>query len=238
MEARLRKQAQAHAYASDMNLAQQALAAGNPSRARELLENHWKPGQLERPGWEWRYLWQQCQSDGFELLQTGDWIVSMAVSHDGKWLAVGDIWDEKISLLDISDIRAPREIMSFRGGTGPSFAFSPTSPLLALTKAGPSRSMSVQVLNVETLRTVVRLPLSTDIAFLTFSRDGRTLLTWAIDQTKESESLVTFWRVSDGLGRRKSIGQLTRRGSPDAVPARCGHGQRPQRTTDPAARSG
>jgi len=59
-----------------MNLAQQALAANNLGRALELLNRHQASPQsaIRNPqsevrdlrGWEWRYLWQQAQSD--ELL--------------------------------------------------------------------------------------------------------------------------------------------------------------------------
>src|SRR5262249_55561989 len=52
------------AYASDMNLAQQAWNDGNWRRAQALLRNYIpKPGQYDVRGFEWRYLWRHCQDE-------------------------------------------------------------------------------------------------------------------------------------------------------------------------------
>ena len=61
------------AYASDMNRLQQELAQNNLGRAQELLNRH-RPDQppgfrdprstiKDLRGWEWRYLWRQCQGE-------------------------------------------------------------------------------------------------------------------------------------------------------------------------------
>ena len=67
-------------YASDINLAQQAIKLNNIGRAWNLLERH-NPaaGDPDLRGWEWRYLWQRVQSD--ELGEIGKdpgsvWIVA------------------------------------------------------------------------------------------------------------------------------------------------------------------
>jgi WD40 repeat protein/predicted Ser/Thr protein kinase len=115
------------AYVSEINRAQQALRDNNPGRALELL-NHYRPtgrseiparsaggrdpnsesGFVPRPpslapdlrGWEWRYLWQQCQSEAEAVigrLQLG--VRSLDISSDGRWLfagaerAVPKVWD-------------------------------------------------------------------------------------------------------------------------------------------------
>ena len=97
-EAGLRQQAEAaelaarqKAYASDMKLVQLALAENNLGRAREMLNRQRpQPGQKDLRGWEWRYLWQFCQSDAlYTLCQKTNEISSLSVSHDGEWLAVG-----------------------------------------------------------------------------------------------------------------------------------------------------
>jgi len=78
-EARLREQAQAQelaarrrAYAADMLLCQQALAANNFRRARLLLDRQ-RPatGTADLRGWEWRYLWQRCQGEALVKISTG-----------------------------------------------------------------------------------------------------------------------------------------------------------------------
>jgi hypothetical protein len=101
-QSRLRAAAEAQAYASDMNVAMQALKANDLGRTRNLLDRHRpQPGQKDLRGLEWRYLWDQSRSDAeFDLCQRSSDIHSLAASHDGRWLAVGEthrggveIWD-------------------------------------------------------------------------------------------------------------------------------------------------
>src|SRR4051812_30751116 len=52
------------AYASDMNIAKQALDDNDLGRALDMLDQHRpRPGQTDLRGWEWRYLWSQTRSD-------------------------------------------------------------------------------------------------------------------------------------------------------------------------------
>ena len=77
--------ARQRAYASDMNVARQALAGNNLGRALDLLNRQRpQPGQKDLRGWEWRYLWQQTRSDAlFTLCRIDSEIQSLAVSPDG-----------------------------------------------------------------------------------------------------------------------------------------------------------
>ena len=71
--------ARQRAYASDMNLANQAVEEDELSLALELL-NRQRPGgnseiritnpemEVDLRGWEWRYLWRQCQGDKRRIL--------------------------------------------------------------------------------------------------------------------------------------------------------------------------
>jgi WD40 repeat protein/serine/threonine protein kinase len=102
--------AQHQAYVSDIYSAQQALRSNNPGRALELLNRHRFDAKFEarspkseseliprQPllttdlrGWEWRYLWQQCQNETEALigrLELG--VRSLDVSSDGRWLFAG-----------------------------------------------------------------------------------------------------------------------------------------------------
>jgi WD40 repeat protein len=107
------------------------LAANNLGRGQELLNRHRPEGIATRQssvlenvsavdtrrstdlrGWEWRYLWQQCQSDAlFTLCQLPNEVSALSVSYDGKWVAVGEYGDRGIS---IWDLRARQEIARFR----------------------------------------------------------------------------------------------------------------------------
>lgn len=68
-------------YLSDMNLAQKAWEEGNLRRAMELLNNHSpQPGQTDRRGFEWRYLWNLCRdvSLSTQPLPAGDPVMAFA----------------------------------------------------------------------------------------------------------------------------------------------------------------
>ena len=76
-QARLRASAEFHeqksqrlAYASDLNALQGALDKDNLGRARVLLDRQ-RPaaGAPDLRGWEWRYLWQFCQSGAQKILK-------------------------------------------------------------------------------------------------------------------------------------------------------------------------
>jgi len=186
-------EARQKAYASDMNLAQDALAQNNLGRALELLNRHrpvekseirnLKSETQDLRGWEWRYLWQQCQSEArYTLCKKSNPIFSLAVSPDGQWLAVGEGDEGKLS---IWDLQKREEIMRFPADDGPVFAvFSPRERLLAFSSgvALPSdkpqdRKYRVRLWDGDTRRIVAELPLDGPCRGLAFSGDGQTLAT-------------------------------------------------------------
>lgn len=91
---------QRRAYIAEINSAQQALKANNPGRALELLNRH-RPEtsslstlnhqpSTDLRGFEWRYLWQQCQNEAEEVIgKLPSRIRSLEVSADGQWLFAG-----------------------------------------------------------------------------------------------------------------------------------------------------
>ena len=108
-EASLRHEAQRQelvarrtAYASDMNLVQQALADYDLSRAQALLDRQRPaPGQQDLRGWEWRYLWQFCQNDATATFcRPTNGISSVAFSRDGKLLALGSV--DEVTVWDVA----------------------------------------------------------------------------------------------------------------------------------------
>ena len=204
-EAQLRVRAEAQeraarqrAYASDINLAQQALALNNFGRAQELL-NRQRPqsGQQDLRGWEWRYLWKQCQSDAlFTLCQQSNGVTSVAASHDGKWIAVGDR-DGGVSIWDLPTRREIERPLA-GGSAYVRVAFSPRKLLLAFSTttwiASTNRQYNVRLWDGTTKKTVADLPLGGPCLGLAFSGDGETLITSAV----APDNQLTLWRVSDG----------------------------------------
>ena len=206
-ETRLRQQAQAEAYASDMLLAQQAIAANNFGFARKLLDRHKPKSQSEKDlrGWEWRYLWQQCTSDALaKVWQAPNKITDLAVSHDGKWLAVGQNSDRTaVSVLEFVDrttARVVTNIPAYRG-TDVHVAFSPKGPLLAFNSSqytATSVRGTVHLWNVETRQSLFELPVPYFCAGLAFSPDGSNLLVAVMNHPGSSDGALLRLRVQDG----------------------------------------
>jgi WD40 repeat protein/serine/threonine protein kinase/tetratricopeptide (TPR) repeat protein len=95
-------------YARDMNLAHQAWHDAQLGHTRTLLDA-WRPsaqGAEDMRGWEWHYLDRLCHHDQ-RTLQTAVRCDDVAVSSDGRWLAVacnGDdftvqLWDSRSNQL-------------------------------------------------------------------------------------------------------------------------------------------
>src|SRR5437773_3530105 len=121
-------------YASDMNLAQQALKLNNLGKARRLLDRHRpQPGEEDLRGWEWRYLWQLTRSSALVTLTnrpTRGFAVSF--SPDGTRLAVG--WfDGRVDLWDVPGRRLVRALTDREYPHRGRVAFSPVRNLLAAT---------------------------------------------------------------------------------------------------------
>jgi eukaryotic-like serine/threonine-protein kinase len=119
-------------YAADMNLASQAVQAGNIGRARSLLQAHRPgPGQEDLRGFEWRYLWAEARGDNFAVLRGHSNVVtSVAVSPDGKTLISGS-QDSTVRLWDLASRRLIATLPSF-GGLVHSVAFSPDGKVFAV----------------------------------------------------------------------------------------------------------
>ncbi len=172
-------------YASDISLAQQALAMNDLGQARQLLEDHRSaPGQADLRHWEWRYLWQQCRSDAVEVLHryTNE-AYSVAYSPDGKLLAVAGLIP---GFVDIWDVPGHKRILTLQPDEGQLVAFSPRGDLLA-TGAG----QQIRLWRTGTWDLVGQFDLAGFIQVLTFSPDGTRLAAlvrpgqvavWALDR--------------------------------------------------------
>jgi WD40 repeat protein/serine/threonine protein kinase len=123
------------AYASDMNLAHQAVQEDDFYRARQLLDRHRPNGEgvrgegrgasketasltpapqlLPRPsslvtdlrGWEWHYLWRQCQGEErFILGEHTNGATAVGLLADGKTVFSAG-WDKSVRLWDLESRR-------------------------------------------------------------------------------------------------------------------------------------
>ena len=189
--------ARQQAYASDMNLAQQALAANNLGRAQELLDRQRpQPGHRDLRGWEWRYLWRQCRSDAlFTLCQRSNHIFSLALSVDGKWLAVG----ERGARVSVWNLETRKEVESTEAGqNGVRVAFSPDERVVAFsteTWGTNGRQSKVQIWNWNSKHVVTEFPIGGgECMGLTFSKDGRTL----VSSSGDPDNQICLWRVPEG----------------------------------------
>jgi tRNA A-37 threonylcarbamoyl transferase component Bud32 len=203
----LQKEAEANAYASDMNRAQQSIAVNDLGTCWALLDRHRpKSGQDPPPDWEWRYLWEQCRSRGVSrACELSNMISSLSVSADGKWVAAAEWEGGGISILDVSDARMPRKaarLTSNDGLAGGVAVFSPREPLLAyasLTR-GPayepvnsSHQSTIHLWNPEIRGTVAEVSLEGRCHGLAFSSGGERLLSWT--EASQGRSHLCTWRV-------------------------------------------
>jgi eukaryotic-like serine/threonine-protein kinase len=126
-----RTRARQMAYSAEMILAQQAFQTRNMGYTHELLERQRprKDQNLDLRGWEWRYLWRQCQDTNSVTLGRHESLVSvLAASPDGKWLLSGG-YDRTAILWDLTTRREKLRLYHNTPVWGA--AFSPTSDLLA-----------------------------------------------------------------------------------------------------------
>jgi WD40 repeat protein len=202
-ETQLRLLSDRRAYAADMKLVQSALEMNNIGGALNLL-NRYRPtnqSQLDLRGWEWRYLWNQCQSGADSVIKTTNAIMSLSVSHDGAWLALG-LNNTGVSIRNLATSREITRLPA--SGHMVRVAFSPRELLLAYTDVpsygSSSTNYSVHLWDGVARRKVTTLPLSYHCYGVAFSADGQTLVT-STQNTENNPLLpgsITLWRVSDG----------------------------------------
>ena len=201
-----RNRAEAESYAADIYLADEAVKANNFDRARQLLARHRPvPGQPDLRNWEWRYLWQKCRSDALTKLFTQNGLALADVSCDGRWLAVGGFIAGKITVFDISDLKAPRTVAELPlDKINIQLVCSPRDPVVAYSDSdGFDDSWHprhlIHLWNFQTQKELRSWSLTNTCLGLAFSPDGKGLVTMAGNTTggpKNAELAV--WRCADG----------------------------------------
>jgi WD40 repeat protein/serine/threonine protein kinase len=166
---RERELAVAQAYASDMNVVEQAWEQGNFHRAQALLRSYVpKPGQHDLRGFEWRYLWNLCQDESRLSFTNFQAAVTAALSPDDRFLAA--ISGRDLKLLDytsgreLKTLRLPAANQQFSA-----LAFSPgDTNLLATSSEG-----TLMLWNLTSGEIIASITLSNRGDALALSRDGK-----------------------------------------------------------------
>jgi eukaryotic-like serine/threonine-protein kinase len=186
--------ARQNAYAADMNLAQQALAANDLGRARRLLDAHRpQPGEADLRGWEWRYLWQECQSDAMvELHKFPNSVYAAAFSADGNLLALAGLADR---FVEVWDPKQGRRVAALQPASGQVVAFSPKGDFMA----ADGDDGKVNLYKAGTLNLVTEFSHGKGVADLRFSPDGDLLAIFSLGQGVAVRSLAgetNIWTFS------------------------------------------
>jgi WD40 repeat protein len=139
-----RDESRRRAYVAEMSAAFHALNADNLGHAINLRDHWWpKPGEEDLRGFEWRLLWQLCQSDHADSYTES--ARGIAFSPHGKWLAYAN---DDIIIREVPS----RNVVKVIPYAVTRFAFSPDSKLLAADHKGKLklwRTESWQEVNVE-----------------------------------------------------------------------------------------
>jgi len=164
-------------YAADIGAIQRALEQDNRRQALDLLRRQIpKPGETDLRGFEWRYLWQQCQSDElFSLPGHNAPARSVAFSPDGRslvtaTLAVSSIQGAAaVTIWDLASRKAKANLSGYTTSVC-SVSYSPNGEFLAT-----ACQTEVQIWDARTLQKLRSLPGSRIVA--RFSPSGEYLLT-------------------------------------------------------------
>jgi len=174
--------ARQNAYVLAMNAAQQALKENNPGRALELLNRQRPTGksdirnpksEIDLRGFEWRYLWQQCQTEAEAVMGTiNGGVRSLQLSPDGRWLVAGS----ESGAASLWDLSTGEQIPLIAGqGVRTFAAFSPDSRRLLFTDQSQESVGTIAVWDLHTRKRLAPIKDPNPIGPIAFSADGKWL---------------------------------------------------------------
>jgi len=167
------------AYASDVNLAQQALDISNRGRAREILErNIPRPGEADLRGWEWWHLWEASRSDATATLADHEpSIFSVAFAANGRLVTRDGAFN--LAIRDFRDGGAV--VRNTVEGYGRALAVDPKGTLVILS-AVPEKNRFLRRIEVGNESKWQDFPVESSPFCLGFSPDGALLAGICLDQ--------------------------------------------------------
>jgi len=208
-EASLRQQAEQQAlvarrraYASDMNLAQKALAENDRGRAVMLLDRQKpEPGQEDLRGWEWRYLWGQTRPNEHQVFFRGTKrLHGLEYSSDGRFLVWFAYSTGVYTEMSVTDLRTRQVVMSRTDCRRA--AFARRNPWLVFAQEKEDQTDDIVFWDLDTGREIRRLPLGgADVSWLEFTPDDRllvSLLYRASNMPGQSPWEWAVWESSTG----------------------------------------
>jgi serine/threonine protein kinase/WD40 repeat protein len=175
-------------YASEMNLAGRALAEKNAGHALDLLRHHIpKNGETDLRGFEWRYLWSQCQGEE-ESSFTGHQaeVSCLAITPDQRWMLTGS-FDHSLRLWDLANHKLEKVLRVF-GQKLPlgAVAISADGALLAATD-----EQTLVVWETKSWSEIKQL--SKAVCPVSFLDGGKTLVAAVPDKTELSAWNTSTW---------------------------------------------
>ena len=207
-----RRRTEHQAYISDINAAHAALKANNPGRALELLNRH-KPRVSSRStlnpqpstdlrGFEWRYLWQQCQTEDeavFARLPSG--IRSLEVSPDGRWLVAGS----ELGAVKLWNLKTQEEIsLAPDGGVVSVAAISPDCARVVFSDQSLKHLGGFAVWNIQTRQREAPVMDEWPLGPVGFFGDGK-LLGYSANGREVAKTVVADFATRQALATCKHL---------------------------------
>jgi WD40 repeat protein/serine/threonine protein kinase len=183
-----RASAQRTLYFQRLGLAQRDLAINNIGSAEELLAEC--PAGLR--GWEWHLLKRQPNESPLVVPTGGVWVMHLACSADGRYLATGGFDSSLRGQVKLRDMTTGKEVLTLTDPTGPviSVAFQPAGGQLATAGMDGTVLLS-DTATGKPLRTLRGH--SGPIISLSYRPDGKHLASAGLDGT------VRVWDLTAGV---------------------------------------
>jgi WD40 repeat protein len=176
-------------YVGDMSKAFQAIRDGDLELATRLMTNYFhQPDGEDLRGWEWRRLWQLCQTNEHKIF-----------TNTGQ--SMNAVVDQIIRVVELASNKAVTNLSGVDGDIdSSSLAFSPDGRLLAAKGGHIVRAWSTEIWQ-EVFQKTIGLQTWKEREDVLFSPDGKTLATRMSKRsthTAPADDGVGFWDIQSG----------------------------------------